>query len=56
MALAVAAGLWLSGSRAAMTGGVIGLLGYLALVARRHWTWRRTVVTLTVAGDGLARR
>ncbi len=48
-ALALGAGLWLSGSRAAMTGGVIGVLGYLALFAHRHWTRRRTVATLTVS-------
>ena len=31
-----------------MTGGVIGVVGYLALFAHRHWTWRRTVATLAV--------
>ena len=49
VALAVGAGLWLSGSRAAMTGGVIGVLGYLALFAHQHWSWRRTVATLAVS-------
>ena len=48
VALAVAAGLWLSGSRAAMMGGVIGLLGFLVFFGRRHWTWGRTAATLTV--------
>ena len=48
VALAVAVGLWLSGSRAAMMGGVIGLLGFLVFFGRRHWTWRRTAATVTV--------
>ena len=32
------AGLWLTGSRAAMVGGAVGLAGYLTVVACRHWT------------------
>ena len=48
VALSVAAGLWLSGSRAAMTGGFVGVLGYLALAAHQHWSWRGTLVTMTV--------
>jgi O-antigen ligase len=48
VALAVAVGLWLSGSRAAMMGGVIGVLGFLVFFARRHWTRGRAAATLSV--------
>lgn len=46
----VGASLWLTGSRAAMLGGVLSLLLWLAFRAHRSWTVARTVVVLGMAG------
>jgi len=48
----VSAGLWISGSRAGMLGAAIGVVGYIAVHARRQWSPRRTwtVVSLLVVG------
>lgn len=45
MALAaIGAGLWLTGSRAGMVGGAVGLMAYLGLLAWRRWTPARVAL------------
>jgi O-antigen ligase len=46
------AGLWICGSRAGMLGGAVGVVGYIAVHARRQWSSQRTwtVVSLLVVG------
>ena len=48
----VSAGLWICGSRAGMLGAAVGVVGYIAVYARRQWSPRRTwtVVSLLAAG------
>ena len=51
---ALVAGLWLTGSRAAMVGGAVALTGYIIMVARRQWTRPQAVVGVGLLGVMLA--
>jgi hypothetical protein len=50
----VAAGLWLSGSRAGMVGGAAGLLGYGAALVHRRWSRARLAVAAVVLALAVA--
>ena len=50
----IGAGLWFTGSRAGMVGGVAGLMAYLILLAWRRWTRTRVILTGLAACVALA--